>query len=802
MPSTARWTSLGVWLAALLVYLLTMLPTVGATGDTPKFQFISAIWGIPHPTGYPLYILLGRVFGWLPIGNLAWRINFMSAFFAALTATFFFWTALTLTGNQLASGAFSLAWAFARLFWSQSVIAEVYTLNACFVIAVICFLLLWEKRRQRGWLYAAMATYALSFGNHLSMIFMLPAWLYCVWRVERRVLRDLQAIGVGIASVLVGASPYLYIVLRARQRPSHCEACPYTWTRFVNYVLQPRFGGTVFTFSPTERLPHIGDLLWQQFFGWGIALILVGIAVLWLRERKTALFLSIAVAGLVAWPLNYTLHVIVFYIPAFLILALFGAVGMAAAGEFVDRVLRRWGGWEQPGWLRSKGDGLRAAKMAAVQRGVGSFSIVQWILAAVLVGWSLWQNWAALDQRHNRGGERIGRATYERLEPDSLVYVPDLGLGHTLSYWRHIERPEFKITMTNEKVPVRTAFGQRPIFAIGANVWMQEHYVLDPPPAERLSTVLRRVPEGMIVALVAKDEASAGLTGEAVHALRTIGGAVDLRGCWRCGHLLVGVKGAAPGTAFEAHGYRRILWKRFGKEEQIGDTGVRMPVALLARSAGLDAGNVGDLIIDGVNISPLGRGYNIVVIDPQNGQVTQMTNHDTAVGPHVDGAGVYRIVGRREGATVQPVDANRLDYWRVPEGGIDLGNPDSRRYMASGWGNVEDWGTWAQGQESVLDVVVPPNARQVRLTAMPFAVEGLTQSVELVVNGTSCGQASFVGTEVQNLTFDLSPVAVQEGIDRLFFRFAYAKSPQEVSGAPDARKLAVWFVRLEFKDGG
>ena len=73
--------------------------------------------------------------------------------------------------------------------------------------------------------------------------------------------------------MLVGASPYLYVVLRARQRPSHCEACPYTWSRFVDYVLQPRFGGTLFAFSPAERLPHVGDLLWQQFFGWGIVLV-------------------------------------------------------------------------------------------------------------------------------------------------------------------------------------------------------------------------------------------------------------------------------------------------------------------------------------------------------------------------------------------------------------------------------------------------------------------------------------------------------------------------------------------------
>jgi len=77
--------------------------------------------------------------------------------------------------------------------------------------------------------------------------------------------------------------------------------------------------------------------------------------------------------------------------------------------------------------------------------------------------------------------------------------------------------------------------------------------------AGRLADFIRAVPEGAIVAAVIKDEGVASLTGEAVAALASLGGAVDPRGSFHASHLLVGVKGASPGSAVEAAGHRRLL---------------------------------------------------------------------------------------------------------------------------------------------------------------------------------------------------------------------------------------------------
>ena len=60
----------GVGLLAFVVYLQTLLPGVG-WGDIARFQYVARVWGIPHRFGYPLYIVLSRLFGYLPVGDLA-----------------------------------------------------------------------------------------------------------------------------------------------------------------------------------------------------------------------------------------------------------------------------------------------------------------------------------------------------------------------------------------------------------------------------------------------------------------------------------------------------------------------------------------------------------------------------------------------------------------------------------------------------------------------------------------------------------------------------------------------------------
>ena len=77
-----------VTLFSFLVYLATLAPTITWRNDgMDGGDLISAAYtlGIPHPTGYPTYVLLARLFSFLPWGDVAYRVNLMSAVFASLT---------------------------------------------------------------------------------------------------------------------------------------------------------------------------------------------------------------------------------------------------------------------------------------------------------------------------------------------------------------------------------------------------------------------------------------------------------------------------------------------------------------------------------------------------------------------------------------------------------------------------------------------------------------------------------------------------------------------------------------------
>ena len=134
-----RWRRLGplfVAAALLPVYLLTMSSAVGQA-DTFEFQVVAPQLGIAHPTGYPLYLLLGKLFSLLPLGTVAWRLNFASAVYGTLAAVVVFRLALDLLRRPLAALAGAVALGFVPIYWGQAIVAEVYTLHALLVATAL-----------------------------------------------------------------------------------------------------------------------------------------------------------------------------------------------------------------------------------------------------------------------------------------------------------------------------------------------------------------------------------------------------------------------------------------------------------------------------------------------------------------------------------------------------------------------------------------------------------------------------------------------------------------------------------------
>ena len=115
--------------AALVGYTSLAAPTV-MFGDSAELQTVALAGGIPHATGYPAFILLGRLFAQLPFADPAFRINFMSCCFGAATVALFVlaFTALDLSIPSALAGALALGASFT--FWRRLVCNSAFDLGS------------------------------------------------------------------------------------------------------------------------------------------------------------------------------------------------------------------------------------------------------------------------------------------------------------------------------------------------------------------------------------------------------------------------------------------------------------------------------------------------------------------------------------------------------------------------------------------------------------------------------------------------------------------------------------------------
>ena len=146
--------AVGCFLLSLLLYLQTLAPSVATLlDDSLEFPLAAHRLAIAHATGYPLYMLLGKLFSLGPWSNVAWAVNALSAVAGALTVALTYLIGRELTrpgdgsvGRRWPALLGAAALAVSPVFWSQAVIAEVYTLNSAFFAALLWLALRWARR--------------------------------------------------------------------------------------------------------------------------------------------------------------------------------------------------------------------------------------------------------------------------------------------------------------------------------------------------------------------------------------------------------------------------------------------------------------------------------------------------------------------------------------------------------------------------------------------------------------------------------------------------------------------------------
>ena len=420
---------LAVFIAALTLYAVTAPHTV-ALEDDALFIGTLHFFGVAHPPGYPLHTLLGGIiYHLLPFGSPAYKAHIVSALFGAGAAAAVYAVTALLTSGRLTPLCAALLYTVSEAFWSQAIIAEVYTLNALLFFLLLALTLDYISRQSRRtvWLIAVVA--GLGLANHYPL-FILAATavaVYLFWHLPDK----LRSSGSGIAITFVTAAVfYLWMIARSYDTtmPAHFYGIPLdTAEQFFYYLLRRGYTDVDYTPGVTWQdkltaLHFIGKEALIQYTPVGAVMAVIGFVALWRQQRQVTLVLltslfSVSILLIIVRDFNVSqLDLAVFrvyHLTSYGIMAIATACGIR--------------------WL--------AARLTTQHRGQLTAAT-----AILLISATAASHWRQNDRSDYRWAEDLARAKLNTVSPGATLFV-----GHDfdspIGYLHYIlgERPDIAL---------------------------------------------------------------------------------------------------------------------------------------------------------------------------------------------------------------------------------------------------------------------------------------------------------------------------------------------------------------------
>jgi len=441
----------------LLFYALTLAPTIYNL-DSAELTTAVATNGIVRATGYPLYLVLGKLWSWLPVGDMGYRLNLFSAICGATTIFLLDQILRRLKVDPWARlGALGLL-ATAPYFWALSLIAEVYTLHTALMAGTILLLMRWAETPSPRRLAWPILLTMLSLGNHAATVLLLPGFAYFVLGSHpREVLKARVWFAVALA-LAGGAAIFLVLPLRYAAAPAFNYAGHYDPTgTFVPVdlgriegiwwlVTGKSFAGQMFAYRLVELWPQVIDFgrqLWVAFFAIGIAPAILGLVRLIRHDKRFGLMLLLLFLANAIFYINYrVIDKVTMFLPAYVVWAIWLAAGYKA---LID-------------WL-----GHTASVVAARKIVIG-------VLAGAVVLALAW-NWSRVDLSQDWSTRQQSEAILQQVQNNALIF----GWWETapgLQYLQLVEGQRSDVTVINRFLIsspdmnqlIRSELGRRPIY--------------------------------------------------------------------------------------------------------------------------------------------------------------------------------------------------------------------------------------------------------------------------------------------------------------------------------------------------
>lgn len=485
--------------AALLLYLRTLLPGM-AFEDWGEMQTVPHVLGIAHPTGYPTYLLTAWLFELLPVGEVAFRANLLSAVCVALALAVATSVQQRLGVRPVIAAVASLAMGVVATVWSSAIVAEVNPLHLLFIALLLDRSLAWADRRRLRDLALGGLLIGLSLGNHALTAFVAPYLvLFVLWSGRDTLREHPRWLLAPVLTFVAGVSVYLYIPIAASFSPPLVYNNPVTWDAFRFLVTGEQFRGQyqgLLTAGGVRTFLGSLPALWSLLASAGSAVLpvlgIAGAAVLVRRRRAfTVTLVAIALTGFYVWA-NY-LRLEHYLLVPWLVCGILAGVALDRGAQAVARALpARWS--MVPAGVAGVAGGavavvLVASNVAAVDRSGDRMAdvYVDQVFAALPADSAILSYWGASAPLWHATLVQ-GRRPDVLVVDDSNIIYEGWGTREARIASLICERPVFIIHLDeNGLVPTRQAYTltevARPLVAWGGPVGVMPAplYRVEPP---------------------------------------------------------------------------------------------------------------------------------------------------------------------------------------------------------------------------------------------------------------------------------------------------------------------------------
>ena len=427
------WFALATFALPLLLYWRTLAPTIYNL-DSAEFTTAVATNGIIRATGYPLYLVVGKLWSWLPLGgDMGYRMNLFSAFLGALTLLQGEYILRRLQVEPwLRLGALGLL-ATAPYFWAMSLIAEVYTLHTALMAGVILALLRWRDQPTPFRLALPIFLMTISLGNHMATVLLVPGAVWYVLTSQPAQFKNWRVWAVGGTAVLLGLTIFLVLPLRYASQPLFNYAGEYdasgtfhavnlqTFTGFWWLITGQSFAGQMFGYQMSDVWPQVaayGMQLWAAFLGIGIGPGLLGLVILTRRNwRLGGMLLIMFLANAIFYISYRVIDKNTMFLPTYLIWAMWLGVGYQQLTH----------------WLCSPTQSRSVAWRMN-------------FLAVCAVGVAVILNWGLVDLSDDWSTREMAEAILQEVEPNALV----------LGWWDTVPAVQYLQLVEGQRPDVQT----------------------------------------------------------------------------------------------------------------------------------------------------------------------------------------------------------------------------------------------------------------------------------------------------------------------------------------------------------